>query len=159
MGAFLQTPAPVLNKISGPMGARFLSSTGLGSGNLIERAQFPPVPILDKNRSPILEAFACEQTNVNVGLGTPTPRDAWRPTGEALQNNGPAEHDKHERSQVQRADVWRTDTHAGQPDLDLTSCLAAPYRSPQAADARGSKTESAGPSDPGAPAERISKGV
>ena len=28
--AFLQTPAPVLDKISGPMGARFLSSTGPG---------------------------------------------------------------------------------------------------------------------------------
>ena len=35
------------------MGARFLSSTGLGSGNLIERAQFPPAPALDKNWSPI----------------------------------------------------------------------------------------------------------
>ena len=38
------------------MGARFLSSTGLGSGNLIERAQFFPVPALDKNRSPINRA-------------------------------------------------------------------------------------------------------
>ena len=37
IGACLQTSAPVLDKISGPMGARFLSSTGLGSGNLIER--------------------------------------------------------------------------------------------------------------------------
>ena len=37
IGAFLQsqTPAPVQDKISGPMGARFLSSTALGSGNLI----------------------------------------------------------------------------------------------------------------------------
>ena len=34
------------------MGARLLSSTGLGSGNLIGRAQFPPVPALDKNWSP-----------------------------------------------------------------------------------------------------------
>ena len=34
------------------MGARFLSSTGLGSGNLIGRAQFPPAPALDKNQSP-----------------------------------------------------------------------------------------------------------
>ena len=34
------------------MGARFLSSTGLGSGNLIGRAQSPPAPALDKNRSP-----------------------------------------------------------------------------------------------------------
>ena len=52
IGAFLQTPAPVLDKISGPMGARFLSSTGLQSGNLIERAHFFPAPALDKNRSP-----------------------------------------------------------------------------------------------------------
>ena len=29
-GAFLQTPATVLDEISGPMNARFLSSTGLG---------------------------------------------------------------------------------------------------------------------------------
>ena len=34
------------------MSARLLSSTGLGSGNLIERAQFSPAPALDKNRSP-----------------------------------------------------------------------------------------------------------
>ena len=54
MGASLRTPAPVLDKISGPMGARFLSSAGLGSGNLIGRAQFPPAPALDKNRSPTL---------------------------------------------------------------------------------------------------------
>ena len=51
IGAFLQTPAPVLDKISGPMGAQFLSSAGLGSGNLIGRAQIPPAPALDKNRS------------------------------------------------------------------------------------------------------------
>ena len=42
IGAFLQTPAPVLDKNFGPMGARSLSSTALGSGNLIERAQSPP---------------------------------------------------------------------------------------------------------------------
>ena len=47
IGAFLQTPA-----ISGPMGARFLSGTGLGSGNLIGGAQFLSVPALDKHRSP-----------------------------------------------------------------------------------------------------------
>ena len=35
------------------MGAQFLSSTGLGSGNLIGRAQLPPAPALDKKRSPI----------------------------------------------------------------------------------------------------------
>ena len=54
IGAFLQTTAPVLDKICGPMGARFLSSTGLGSGNHTGWAQFPPAPALDKNRSPIL---------------------------------------------------------------------------------------------------------
>ena len=46
---FFQTPAPVLDKISGPMGARFLSSAGLGFGVLIGRAQFLPVPALNKN--------------------------------------------------------------------------------------------------------------
>ena len=39
IGAFLQARAPVLDKISGPMGAQFLSSTGLQSENLIETAQ------------------------------------------------------------------------------------------------------------------------
>ena len=52
LGACLQTPAPVLDKIPGPMGARFLSSIGLGCGTLIGRAQIFPVPVLDKNRSP-----------------------------------------------------------------------------------------------------------
>ena len=47
IGALLQTLAPVLDKNSGPMGAGFLSSTGLGSGNLIRRAQFLSVPALD----------------------------------------------------------------------------------------------------------------
>ena len=38
LGASLQTTAPVLDRISGPMmGAGFLSSTGLGFSNLIER--------------------------------------------------------------------------------------------------------------------------
>ena len=32
--------------------ARFLSSTGLGCANVIARAQLPPAPALDKNRSP-----------------------------------------------------------------------------------------------------------
>ena len=48
-GAFLQTPAPVLDNISGPMGAILLSNTGLQFGTLIGRAQFHPVPVLDKN--------------------------------------------------------------------------------------------------------------
>ena len=47
--------APVLDTISGPMGARFLSSTGLGFGTLTERTKVFPVPALDKNRSPITE--------------------------------------------------------------------------------------------------------
>ena len=34
------------------MGAGFLSSTGLGFGTLIERAEYFPVPALDKNRTP-----------------------------------------------------------------------------------------------------------
>ena len=52
---FLQTPPPVLDRISGPKGAESLSSTGLGLDNLIERAQFSPEPALDKNRSPRCE--------------------------------------------------------------------------------------------------------
>ena len=51
-----QTPAPVLDKISrpwSPMGALFLSSTGLQFGTLIVRAQLSPAPPQDKNRSPI----------------------------------------------------------------------------------------------------------
>ena len=45
-------PAPVLDKIFGPMGARFLSSTGLGSGNRMVRAQVLSVSVIDKIRSP-----------------------------------------------------------------------------------------------------------
>ena len=51
-GAFLQTTAPVLDKHFGPMGARFLSSTGLQFATLIESAQLLLAPALDKNRSP-----------------------------------------------------------------------------------------------------------
>ena len=50
----LPAEPPALGKNSGPMGARFLSSTGLGSGNLIQRAQFFPVPALDKVGLPVL---------------------------------------------------------------------------------------------------------
>ena len=49
LGAFPKTPA----KISGPMGARFLSSTGLECGTLVGRGQFISGLALDKNRSPI----------------------------------------------------------------------------------------------------------
>ena len=52
IGAFLQTPAAVLDKTSGSKGARLLSSTGLGCGNLIGRAQLFSAPALDRNRSP-----------------------------------------------------------------------------------------------------------
>ena len=57
LGVFLQTPAPVLDKISGPLGARFFSSTGLRFGTLIGRAQFFPVPALDKHQSPTRECW------------------------------------------------------------------------------------------------------
>ena len=65
LGAFLQTPAPVLDKNSGPMGAQFLSSTGLGFVNLIERAQLFPAPALDKNQSP---SFARKKSNIVSGV-------------------------------------------------------------------------------------------
>ena len=47
LGAFLQTPDPVLDNISGPS-ARFLSRNGLGFGTPIGRAQFFPAPALDE---------------------------------------------------------------------------------------------------------------
>ena len=56
---FLQTdPSPEWKKISGLMGARFLSSTGLGSSTLIgtahsAAAHLLSVPALDKHWSPI----------------------------------------------------------------------------------------------------------
>ena len=53
----LQTPAPILDKMSGLMGAQFLSSIGLGFGTLIGKAQVLPIPTLDKNRSPSLGVF------------------------------------------------------------------------------------------------------
>ena len=74
IGAFLQTPAPVLDKISGPMGAPFLSSTGLGSGNLIGWAQFPPAPALDKNRSPI---FGCVDKKKELSRQISRELNAW----------------------------------------------------------------------------------
>ena len=36
-GAFLQTPAPALDRISGPKGAGFLSNIGLGFGTIIDQ--------------------------------------------------------------------------------------------------------------------------
>ena len=42
-------PAPVLDQISGPMGARFLTSTGLQFATPIENAQLLPAPAPDKN--------------------------------------------------------------------------------------------------------------
>ena len=53
---FLQTPAPVLDKISGPIGTRILSSTGLQFGTLIGRAQFL-LPALDKNQSANVDTY------------------------------------------------------------------------------------------------------
>ena len=41
-------PAPVVDTFSGPMSARFLSSTGLGFGNLIGKDQVLSVSALDK---------------------------------------------------------------------------------------------------------------
>ena len=59
-GALLQTSALVLHKISGPMAARFLSSTGLQCATLVERAQPLAAPALDKivlPFSPLLSYF------------------------------------------------------------------------------------------------------
>ena len=53
-GPFFQTPTPILDKIPGPMDARFLSSVGLGFGTHIGRTQLFPTPALDKNRHPKL---------------------------------------------------------------------------------------------------------
>ena len=41
-------PTPILDKIPGPMEARFLSSVGLGFGTRIGRTQLCPTPALDK---------------------------------------------------------------------------------------------------------------
>ena len=45
-GTLLKIPAPVLDNISGPMGARLLSSTGLGIGILLSLrgSEFLPAP-------------------------------------------------------------------------------------------------------------------
>ena len=51
------------------MGARFLSSTGLGSGNLIGRAEFPPAPALDKNRSPSFDPTQTGLCKFGCGFG------------------------------------------------------------------------------------------
>ena len=48
-GAFLQTPAPVLDKISGPKGARFLSNTGLGTAGLQKLKRCCPNPLPKKS--------------------------------------------------------------------------------------------------------------
>ena len=82
LGAFLQTRAPVLDNISGPMGAQFLSSTGLGSDTLTGRAQFLSAPALDKNSqspmsSTILTDMFTRQTPQNLesaAVKLPTPK-------------------------------------------------------------------------------------
>ena len=56
--ALFQSRAPALDQISGPMGARYLSSTGLGFSTLIGRAQLLPAPALDKYRSPMIASTA-----------------------------------------------------------------------------------------------------
>ena len=48
IGAFLQTTAPVLDKIYGLMDGWFLSSIGLGSGTVIGGREFLSAPSLDK---------------------------------------------------------------------------------------------------------------
>ena len=48
IGAFLQTTAPVLDKIYGLIGGWFLSSAGLGSGTVIGGREFLSAPSLDK---------------------------------------------------------------------------------------------------------------
>ena len=61
LGAFLQTPAPVLDKNSGPMGARFLSSTGLECGTPHwETAILPSTSIGQKSVSRKSQAFNTE---------------------------------------------------------------------------------------------------
>ena len=75
LGAFLQTPALVLDIISGPKGAESLSSAGLGLDNLIERErereQFFPVPALDENQSP----------KTHGRFRTPTPQRVAKKSG------------------------------------------------------------------------------
>ena len=53
-----------LDKIPGPMDARFLSSVGLGFGTRKGRTQLFPVPALDKYRFPTIRV-----NGVNVFLG------------------------------------------------------------------------------------------
>ena len=43
-----QNPTPILDKIPGPMDARFFASVGLGFGTRIGRTQLFPTPALDK---------------------------------------------------------------------------------------------------------------
>ena len=59
---------PPLHKISGPTGA-FLSSAGLAFGTPIQRAQFLPVPALDKNQPPIIENRGGEAKELRFGQG------------------------------------------------------------------------------------------
>ena len=46
---FLQNPAPILDKISGPMGVHILSSIALGFGTLTGKAHVLSIPALDTN--------------------------------------------------------------------------------------------------------------
>ena len=69
---FLQTPTPTLDKIPGPVDARFLSAVGLGFGTCIGRTQLFPTSALDKYRFPILGIFCFSAV---FGDSLHTPRD------------------------------------------------------------------------------------
>ena len=92
----------VLDKISAPMGAQYLSSIGLGFGTLVGKAHALPIPALGKNQSPTstvgLQSFVEEavrlkllqrifvqwpqaqgQKSIHHHCGTP-PLSACRPT-------------------------------------------------------------------------------
>ena len=50
-GAFLHIPAPLVDKIPGPVSARFSFSTGLQFGTLLGREELLPARALDKSRT------------------------------------------------------------------------------------------------------------
>ena len=67
-----QTPAPALDKISGPLGARFSSSPGLGSGNRHrESAQLFPAAALNTNR------FLVVSTDVSPAVAVVFRLELW----------------------------------------------------------------------------------
>ena len=71
-------PTPILDKVHGPMDARFLSSVGLGFGTCVGRSQLFPTtagPALGKNRFPIETDFG-HKTNSGQDQEL---RDHWHP--------------------------------------------------------------------------------